>query len=120
MKDPELVDVRGQRLRVAVRPGDPRRTPLLLCNGIGVGFEAFDAFVDALDPRIPVIRFDPPGAGGSPLPFTPYRLPGLARAVMELVDLLDSPGVAPWRSRSPSPGAAAAAGLSSWQPAPAH
>ena len=89
MKDPELVDVRGQRLRVAVRPGDPRRTPLLLCNGIGVGFEAFDAFVDALDPRIPVIRFDPPGAGGSPLPFTPYRLPGLARAVLELVDLLD-------------------------------
>jgi poly(3-hydroxyalkanoate) depolymerase len=93
MKNPGFVDVRGQRLRVAVRPGDPRRTPLLLCTGIGVGFEAFDAFVDALDPGIPVIRFDPPGAGGSPLPSVPYRLPGLAWAVLEMVDLLGYPQV---------------------------
>lgn len=83
-----LVDVGGRRLRVAVRPGHPDRTPLLLCNGVGAGLESFDPLVDALDPRLPVIRFDPPGAGGSPLPGRPYRLPGLARTVLGLVDQL--------------------------------
>ena len=76
------VAVGGQPLRVAVRSGDPGRTPLLLLNGIGVGLEAFGPFVEALDPAIPVIRFDPPGVGGSPLPAAPYRLPGLARIVL--------------------------------------
>src|SRR5262249_5339648 len=31
-------------------------------------------FVDALDPSLEVIRFDVPGAGGSPAPLIPYRL----------------------------------------------
>ena len=98
MTDPVLatvhmMNVGGQRLRVAVRAGDPRRTPLMLCNGIGAGLECFDACVEALDPSIPVIRFDPPGAGGSPLPATPYRLPGLARTALKLVDLLGYPQV---------------------------
>jgi len=82
------VAVGGQPLRVAVRSGDPGRTPLLLLNGIGVGLEALDPLVEALDPAIPVIRFDPPGVGGSPLPATPYRLPGLARTVLRLLDVL--------------------------------
>lgn len=75
-------------LRVTERAGAPGRTPLLLVNGIGAGFESFDPFVDALDPAVPVIRFDPPGAGGSPLPAGPYRLRGLARSMLALLDAL--------------------------------
>jgi len=83
-----LVEAGGQRLRVVVRPGEPGRTPLLLCNGIGAALESFQPFVDALDPGLPVIRFDPPGAGGSPLPSRPYRLPGLAGSVLALLEQL--------------------------------
>ncbi|MEU7812984.1 poly(3-hydroxyalkanoate) depolymerase [Pseudonocardia sp. NPDC049154] len=78
----------GQRLRIHLRPGAPGRTPLLLVNGIGAGLEAFDPLVDALDPHRPVIRFDPPGAGGSPVPARPYRLPCLARTMIALLDVL--------------------------------
>lgn len=83
-----MVDVDGTHLRVATRDGAPGRTPLLLVNGIGCGFETFDTLVAALDPAIPVVRFDPPGAGGSPLPTCPYRLPWLARTVLGLLDRL--------------------------------
>lgn len=85
---PRMVDVGGRQLRVAVRPGDPGRTPLLLMNGIGAGLEAFDPLVEALDPAVAVIRFDVPGVGGSPLPAVPYRLPALARRVASLLDVL--------------------------------
>jgi poly(3-hydroxyalkanoate) depolymerase len=82
------VVVGGQHLRVAVRPGDGVRTPLVLANGIGASLELLQPFVDALDPSIEVLRFDVPGVGGSPLPRTPYRLPGLARLVAGLLDQL--------------------------------
>src|SRR6266496_1634429 len=55
------IDVKGQRLRVAIRPGDGMRTPLLLMNGVGANLELLQPFVDALDPAIGVIRFDVPG-----------------------------------------------------------
>src|SRR5262249_61506387 len=58
--------VRGRVLRVDVRPGDPAWPPLLLCNGIGASLEVLQPFVDALDPRRQVIRFDLPGIGGAP------------------------------------------------------
>src|SRR5260221_9587408 len=67
------INVRGQRLRVAIRSGNGTRTPLLLVNGIGVNLEVLQPFVDALDPTIEVIRFDVPGTGGSPAPRIPYR-----------------------------------------------
>jgi poly(3-hydroxyalkanoate) depolymerase len=82
------VVVGGQQLRVAVRPGDGTRTPLVLANGIGASLELLEPFVDALDPSIEVVRFDVPGVGGSPLPRLPYRLPGLARLVAGLLDRL--------------------------------
>jgi poly(3-hydroxyalkanoate) depolymerase len=82
----------GRRvLRVATRDGDPDRPPLLLCNGIGGRLELFQPFVDALDPRRAVIRFDMPGIGGSPAPVVPYHLAGLAPL---LAGLLDGLGVA--------------------------
>ena len=83
------VAVGGQQLRVAVRPGDGTRTPLVLANGIGASLELLQPLVDALDPSIEVVSFDVPGVGGSPLPRLPYRLPGLARLVARLLDQLD-------------------------------
>ena len=73
------IDVRGQRLRIAIRPGDGTRTPLLLLNGIGANLELLQPFVNVLDRAITVIRFDAPGTGGSPAPRLPYRFRGLAR-----------------------------------------
>jgi len=80
------VTVGGQQLRVAIRPGPnepgrPPRHPLLLINGIGARLELLEPFVAALDPAVEVIRFDPPGVGGSPLPSRPYRFTGLSRLI---------------------------------------
>jgi len=62
--------VHGERLRTSVRLGVGQ--PLLLCNGIGASLDLLQPFVDALDPAIPVIRFDAPGIGGSARPRRPY------------------------------------------------
>ena len=80
------VTVGGQRLRVAIRPGPnepgrPPRLPLLLINGIGARLELLEPFVAALDPAVDVIRFDPPGVGGSPPTRRPYRFTGLCRLI---------------------------------------
>jgi poly(3-hydroxyalkanoate) depolymerase len=65
----------GRTLRVSVRPGtDPTVPPLLLMNGIGASLEVLQPFVDALDRRRTVIRFDVPGVGGSARPVVPYNL----------------------------------------------
>jgi len=79
------LSIGGRVLRVAVREGDPSWPPLLLCNGIGASLELLQPFVDALDPRRPVIRFDMPGIGGSPAPVVPYHLhtlPGLLAGLL--------------------------------------
>jgi poly(3-hydroxyalkanoate) depolymerase len=84
-----IVTAGGRSLRVSVREGTPGWPPLLLCNGIGASLELLQPFVDALDPRRPVVRFDMPGIGGSPAPVVPYHL--LTTAPM-LADLLDRLG----------------------------
>jgi poly(3-hydroxyalkanoate) depolymerase len=66
----------GEPLRVSARPGTG--PPLLLCNGIGASLDLLQPFVDALDPAIPVIRFDAPGIGGSSPARRPYRFATLA------------------------------------------
>ncbi len=83
------MDLGGQKLRVNVRGGDGTRPPLLLANGAGAGLEALQPLVDALDERIEVIRFDVPGVGGSSIPTTPYRLPGMARMLRRMLDELN-------------------------------
>src|SRR5260370_11453161 len=80
--------VRDRVLRVAVRPGDQAWPPLLLCNGIGASLEILQPFVDALDPRRGVIRYDLPGIGGSPLPVLPYHLATLPALLTGLLDRL--------------------------------
>ena len=81
-----LVEVCGRKVRVSTREGEG--TPLVLCNGIGTGLEALQGFVDALDPSIPVIRFDVPGVGGSQMPLAPYNLVMLAHHLGRLLDTL--------------------------------
>jgi poly(3-hydroxyalkanoate) depolymerase len=78
--------VGGRAIRVAVREGTPGWPPLLLCNGIGASLELLQPFVDALDPRRGVIRFDMPGIGGSPAPVIPYHLAASAPLLSGLLD----------------------------------
>lgn len=83
------ISVRRVQVRVSVRPASGHladEPPLLMCNGIGASLEALQPLVDALDPARGVVRFDPPGVGGSPPPPFPYTMPGIASwltAVME-------------------------------------
>ncbi len=83
-----MLEVDGRVLRVAVRPGKPEWPPLLLCNGVGARLELLQPFVDALDPRREVVRFDLPGIGGSPQPVVPYHLWTLASLLSGLLDQL--------------------------------
>ena len=82
------LSVGGRTLRVCVREGAAGWPPLLLCNGIGASLELLQPFVDALDPRRPVIRFDLPGIGGSPAPVLPYHLTTLPSLLAGLLDQL--------------------------------
>lgn len=85
------VTVRGITARISERPGVGRlvaEPPLLLCNGIGVSFEALQPLVDQLDPERGVVRFDVPGVGGSQVPPFPYPIAGLASWVAALMTKL--------------------------------
>ena len=86
--DTQLLTVGGRTLRVSVRPGEAGRPPLLLCNGIGASLELLQPFVDALDPKREVIRFDLPGVGGSPPTVFPYHLVTLPSLLAGLLDRL--------------------------------
>jgi poly(3-hydroxyalkanoate) depolymerase len=93
------VAVRGRQLRVAVRPGSGARrglrltarnpgtprVPLLVINGIGASLELLEPFVRELDPALDVIRFDPPGVGGSAPAIGPYRFTGLCSLVAAML-----------------------------------
>jgi poly(3-hydroxyalkanoate) depolymerase len=81
-----MLTVRGHQIRVAHRPGHGR--PLVLCNGIGASLDLLQPFVDALDPSIPVVRFDVPGVGGSPVPRRPYLYTTLATLMGTMLDQL--------------------------------
>ena len=83
-----LVTVLGHQVRVSVRPGTGPGPPLVICNGIGASLDLLDPFVDAVDPRIEVVRFDVPGTGGSPTPRLPYNFPLLACLLVRLLDQL--------------------------------
>jgi poly(3-hydroxyalkanoate) depolymerase len=85
-----ILTVGGRAIRVSVREGTAEGAadwpPLLLCNGIGASLELFQPFVDALDRRRTVIRFDMPGVGGSPAPVVPYHLATLPSLLAGLLD----------------------------------
>ena len=83
-----ILKIRGQQLRVDIRPGNGFGTPLLMCSGIGTSYEVFDLLVDALDPDIEIIRVDMPGVGGSPDRLLPYSFAQLAALLAALLDNL--------------------------------
>ena len=83
--------VGGRTLRVVRRPATgpgARRTPLLMCNGIGAATDVLDPLVAALPPNLDIIRFDPPGIGGSPPPRMPYHLSWLAHRIGQVLTRL--------------------------------
>jgi poly(3-hydroxyalkanoate) depolymerase len=86
------VTVNGRTLRIAVRrgvvPSRQPRVPLLLINGIGASLDLLEPFVRELDPALDVIRFDPPGVGGSAAPSGPYRFTGLCRLIAGMLSEL--------------------------------
>jgi poly(3-hydroxyalkanoate) depolymerase len=84
----QIVQAGGTPLRIAIRPGTGTGPPLLLCNGIGMRLEAWQPFVDALDPAIEAISFDAPGVGGSQLPSLPYRFTTLALLLRKMLQNL--------------------------------
>jgi poly(3-hydroxyalkanoate) depolymerase len=86
------VTVGRRTLRVAVRPGSHPGPALLVINGIGAGFEVLQPFVDALDTRRTVIRFDPPGVGGSPQPAVPYSFATFSPLVAGMLTQLGHAG----------------------------
>lgn len=73
----------GQQIRVNVRVGTG--VPLVLCNGIGASVEVLDPLVARLDPDTTVVRFDVPGAGGSPDSPLPDGFPYLAAVLGRLL-----------------------------------
>ncbi|CAD5109936.1 poly(3-hydroxyalkanoate) depolymerase [Zestomonas carbonaria] len=82
------VELDGEHLRIAIRPGTSPMPPLLVFNGIGANLELVFPFVQALAPDMEVIAFDVPGVGGSSTPLLPYRFSGLARRVARMLDYL--------------------------------
>ncbi len=82
-----MIDVKGQKLRVATKPGKAGHTPLLMFNGIGANLELGFPFLEALKDT-PTILFDVPGVGGSPMPALPYRPASLARMAKNLLEIL--------------------------------
>jgi len=86
------VRVLSHDVRVSVRPAtEPEQTqpPLVLCNGIGASLDLLQPFVDRVDPRIEVVRFDVPGVGGSSNPKVPYNFALMAWFLTSLLDQLD-------------------------------
>ena len=82
----DTVAAGGRLIRYDVTPGDPRRTPLLMCCGIGAGFEVLQPAVDVFDRT--VIRFDVPGVGGSRAGLLPDGIPRMAWIVDRMLDQL--------------------------------
>lgn len=84
----EMIDVRGQMLRVAIKDGDENLPPLLMFNGIGANLELGFPFLKELKNRRAIL-FDVPGVGGSPMPSLPYRPSTLARMSKHLLQILE-------------------------------
>ena len=80
----QMMRVGMQNLRVASRRGSGR--PLLLFNGMGIPLEQLAPFVRHLDEDRPLVGFDAPGSGGSPVtwwPFFPWSMARWADAILD-------------------------------------
>ncbi len=82
-----MMNIDGQRLKVAIRRTGNDKRPLLLFNGISANWQLARPFMEALTETTAII-FDMPGVGGSPTPVLPYRISAMARLASRLVDEL--------------------------------
>lgn len=83
------VEVSGHRLRVLIRPATAKPSHVVvLLNGIGSRADVLDPLVEHLDPRLEVVRLDPPGIGRSPVTAIPYLIPQMAWTVTNLLTQL--------------------------------
>lgn len=80
------VRIGEHRIRVAIRPGNPALTPMILFNGIGASLELVVNFIEAMHTDQEVIAFDAPGVGGSSTPLFPSRFPALATLAGKILD----------------------------------
>ena len=80
-----MLDIDGQRVRVATGGAPEAARTLLLFNGIGASVETVAGFMDSFA-NTRVLTFDVPGVGASPAPLLPYRLRDIARLATEVLD----------------------------------
>jgi poly(3-hydroxyalkanoate) depolymerase len=81
-----FVEVDGVRARTSVR-GSGR--PLLLITGLGASLDLAEPLERQLNTRgVQAISFDAPGAGQSTAYAVPRRMPGVARTVERILDVL--------------------------------
>jgi poly(3-hydroxyalkanoate) depolymerase len=81
----QMLKVDGQALRVGRQAITGVRVPLLLCNGIGGNIELLVPIAREM-PQRELITFGIPGVGHSPLPALPYRLTGVARLALRVLE----------------------------------
>ncbi|WP_211233601.1 poly(3-hydroxyalkanoate) depolymerase [Zooshikella ganghwensis] len=84
----KTLNINGQVIRAAIRPGNEPILPLLVFNGIGANLELIKPFADELQ-GVEIIAFDAPGTGGSSTPTLPYRFSGLSRLIGKMLDELN-------------------------------
>jgi poly(3-hydroxyoctanoate) depolymerase len=81
-----FIDAGGVRLRTSVHGNGP---PLLLITGLGASLELGAPFERELTAcRVQAVRFDAPGVGESSPYRWPPRMPGIARTVERMLDVL--------------------------------
>jgi len=81
-----FVEVDGVRLRTSVRGEGP---PLLLITGLGASLDLAEPFEREVTARgFQVIAYDAPGVGQSTAYPWPQRMPGVARTVRRMLDVL--------------------------------
>ena len=76
-------------LRVVHSLDDHTGTPLLIFNGIGASIELLEPVIRDLSH--PVVTFDVPGTGGSPLDFVGFGMSDYARIGVHLIDEFEIP-----------------------------
>ena len=77
------------QLRIISTLDEFEGTPLLIFNGIGASIEILEPVVRKLS--LPVIAFDMPGIGGSPMDFVGFRMTSFAAIGVSLLNHLDIP-----------------------------
>ncbi|WAC94057.1 alpha/beta fold hydrolase [Mycobacterium sp. Aquia_213] len=92
MQTIKTIDVKGRRTRVFIE-GDADRPPILLLHGLGRSLEDWEPqFLPLRQAGYRVIAPDLPGFGFSDRLATSTTLPGLARAVLETLDVIGESG----------------------------